>query len=112
MSLNPNFKDASLLVGGADTDLIAGNLLVDFKTTKKGEMGVRDLDQLLGYLLLARKQCQSDPGCPAIERLGLYFCRHGYLWTVDATVWTEHPQFSEIEEWFFNRAEEVFALKR
>jgi hypothetical protein len=106
--LNPNFGDSSILVGGADTDLIAGNLLVDFKTTKKGEMAVRDLDQLLGYFFLASKQRQSDPGFPAIERLGLYFCRHGYLWTLEASVWTEHPQFSEIELWFFNRAKEVF----
>lgn len=106
--LNPNFRDSSLLVGGADTDLIAGNLLVDFKTTKKGEMAVGDLDQLLGYFLLARKQRQSDPGFPTIERLGLYFCRHGYLWTMEASVWTEHPEFLEIEQWFFKHAKEVF----
>ena len=33
--LNPTFGQASSMVGGADGDLIAGDLLVDFKTTKK-----------------------------------------------------------------------------
>jgi hypothetical protein len=34
MLLNPTFGEASLLVGGADADLIAGDMLIDFKTTK------------------------------------------------------------------------------
>ena len=33
--LNPTFGDSSRIVGGADADLIVGNLLVDCKTTKK-----------------------------------------------------------------------------
>lgn len=106
--LNPTFKHASQLVGGADADLIAGNLLVDFKTTKKGEMDAEDLDQLLGYLLLARKHREFDPDFPAIDRLGLYYCRRGHLWTVEASIWTGHPAFRETQEWFFNRAKEVF----
>ena len=108
--LNPNFGASSLLVGGADSDLISGNLLVDFKTTIKGEMGAGQLDQILGYLLLARKQIQSDPSFPPIERLGLYFSRHGYLWTVDASMWTGHPEFSDIESSFFVLAEQVWSL--
>jgi hypothetical protein len=106
--LNPTFKYASGLVGGADADLVTGNMLVDFKTTKKGEVEADDLDQLLGYYLLARKHRQADPTFPAIERLGLYYCRHGHLWAVDAAVWSEHPQFSEIEAWFFDHARQLF----
>lgn len=106
MWLNPNFRETSRLVDGADTDLIAGDLLVDFKTTKESEIKARDLDQILGYLLLARKQRQLDPAFPEINRLGFYFCRHGYLWFVQASVWTDRPEFSEIERWFFKRAEE------
>jgi hypothetical protein len=110
--LNPTFKDSSLLVGGADTDLIAGDLLVDFKTTKRSEMQVGDLDQLLGYYLLARNQRRTDPTFPPINRLGLYYCRHGYLWSMDAAVWMNHPQFPDVEEWFFRRAKEVFDSSR
>jgi hypothetical protein len=110
--LNPVFGQTSLLVGGADADLIVGDMLVDFKTTKSDTMAVQDLDQLLGYYLLTRRQRQADPTFPAINRLALYFCRHAYLWTWDTTIWTEHPVFAETEEWFFTRANEVFKAKQ
>jgi hypothetical protein len=106
--LNPSFRQSSHLVGGADTDLIAGDLLVDIKTTKKGEIDAKDLDQILGYLLLARKQRSVDPTFPVINRLGLYYCRHGYLWSLEASTWASHPEFPGIEQWFFQRADEVF----
>ena len=112
MLLNPDFKEASRLVGGADTDLIAGDLLVDFKTKAKSDMKAGDLDQLLGYLLLARKQRQVDSAFPIINRLGLYYCRHGHLWSTQVSVWTDRPEFLEIEQWFFRRAEEVFGASR
>ncbi len=107
MLLNPNFSQSSRLVGGADADLIAGDLLVDFKTTTKDEIAADSLDQILGYLLLSRKQRLVDPTFPIINRLGLYYCRHGYLWTEDASAWTNHPEFMGIEQWFFERAKEV-----
>jgi hypothetical protein len=112
LMLNPNFRQSSHLVGGADTDVIAGDLLVDFKTTKKGEIEVGNLDQILGYLLLARKQHSVDPSFPLINRVGLYYCRHGYLWSVEASTWTAHPEFPEIEQWFFQRADEVFGASK
>jgi len=102
--LNPDFGRTSGLVGGADADLIAGDLLTDFKTTKKGEIEVGNLDQVLGYLLLARKQRSADPAFPEVRRLGLYFCRHGYLWTASASDWTGHPAFAAVEGWFWERA--------
>lgn len=110
--LNPTFGQASRLVGGADSDLIAGDLLVDFKTTKNGEIENRYLDQILGYLLLARKQRSIDPTFPVINRVGLYYCRHGYLWSVAASTWTFHPGFPGIEQWFFQRADEVFGAAK
>lgn len=110
--LNPTFRSASHLVSGADIDLIVGDLLVDFKTTKKGEINVGNFDQLLGYLLLARKQRIADPTFPVINRLGLYFCRHGYLWSLESSAWTSNPEFLEIEHWFFRRADEVFGASK
>lgn len=103
--LNPSFGEVSKLVGGADTDLINGDLLVDFKTIKSGAMNARDLDQLLGYFFLARRYRQVNPSFPEIKRLALYFCRHAYLWTIETMRWTDHPQFAEVEKWFFERAE-------
>jgi hypothetical protein len=102
--LNPRFKESSQIVGGADADLIAGDLLVDFKVTKKRGMTVEDLDELFGYYLLARNERHVDSRFPEIKRVAFYFCRHCYLWVLDVTTWTDHPQFSEIEKWFFDRA--------
>jgi hypothetical protein len=38
--VNPTFGESSLAVGGADADLIAGDLLVDFKVRTKGAMQI------------------------------------------------------------------------
>jgi hypothetical protein len=105
--LNPDFKQSSKLVGNADADLIAGDLLVDFKVTKADIVKEEYWDQLLGYYLLARNQRRLDPTFPEIKRVAIYFSRHAYLWSVDATAWTNHPQFKEVEQWFFIRAKEV-----
>ena len=100
--LNPDFRESSGIVGGADADLIAGDLLVDFKSTKKPEMTGQDLDQLLGYYLLARRQRGLDPEFPEIKRVAFYFCRHGLLWVQDVGIWTGQPQFPDLETWFFS----------
>lgn len=105
--LNPLFGAASILMGGADADLIAGDLLVDMKTSKEPSIRGKHLDQLLGYFLLARRAHREDRTFPRVRRLGLYYARRAYLWEVDASVWTDHPRFRETEGWFFRRAEEV-----
>jgi hypothetical protein len=108
MLLNPSFGEASRLVGGADADLIADCTLVDFKTTTKEEIEGKSLDQLLGYFLLARRENLTNPSFPALNRVGLYFSRHGHLWIQEVSVWTSHPEFLAVEEWFFKRAGELF----
>jgi hypothetical protein len=107
--LNPTFGDSSILVGGADADLISGDMLVEFKTTKQGKVKLGHLDQLFGYYLLARNQKRIDSTFPAINKVGVYFCRHGYLWILNTIAWTENPQFPEIERWFLKYAEKVYA---
>jgi hypothetical protein len=107
--LNPRFGQTSDFVGGADIDLIAGDSLVDFKTTKQDAVEVGSVDQMLGYLLLARKQQTIDPTFPVINQLSFYFSRHGYLWSMPASNWTSRPEFAELEQWFFQRAAEVYS---
>ena len=106
--LNPVFDDASELVGGADVDLISGDMIVDIKTTKKPVVEAEQLDQLLGYFLLARKQTELDPTFPDIKRVGLYFSRHGHLLCFATTEWTSQPHFLELEERFFSTAKRLF----
>ena len=103
--LNPTFGSSSKMVGGADGDLIAGDLLVDFKTTRKDAIDVTDLDQLLGYSLLSRHERKTDPNFPNIRRVGLYYARRGYLWLYPVSKWTEHPEFPSVEDWFVGTAE-------
>jgi hypothetical protein len=50
--LNPTFP-ASLHVGGADGDLITGDMLVDFKTVSRDDHDIEAFDQILGNYLLA-----------------------------------------------------------
>jgi hypothetical protein len=104
--LNPTFGESSALVGGTDADLIAGDTLIDFKTTKAGEVTAESLDQLLAYLLLARNEQRSDPAFPEIRRLALYFCRHGHVWVQEESLWTSHPAFPELEQWFCDHAKD------
>lgn len=107
MLLNPMFGEASSLVRGSDADLISGDRLIDVKVTKHGRIKEEYLDQLLGYFLLARHHRCADKTFPEIKRIGIYFCRHGYLWVRDVTTWTEHPEFAAIEKWFFARAQDI-----
>jgi hypothetical protein len=108
MLLNPTFGEGSVIVCGADADLIAGDMLLDLKTSKKPDQQTKQLDTILGYYLLARHQRRVDRGFPVIKRLAIYYARYGYLWCAHAVHWTNHPDFLSIEEWFFRRADEVF----
>jgi hypothetical protein len=108
--LNPSFGEASHLVGGTDADLISGNILVDFKATKRSEMQATDLDSLFAFFLLAREQRRIDGKFPEISRAGFYFCRHAHLWLIDATAWTNHADFEQVEQWFLNRARKLHSI--
>jgi hypothetical protein len=105
--LNPTFGEASRLVGGADCDLISGDMLVDLKTTKGDTMQAPALDQLLGYFLLAREYRREQPTFSEIKRVALYFCRHGCLWPLETSAWTERPDFLDVERWFLERAKKA-----
>jgi len=106
--LNPTFGESSKIVGAADADLISGNSLIELKTTKASEYDPQWLDQLLGYLLLARNERRRDPTFPQINRLSLYFCRHAHFLHLNATHFTDDPSFAELETWFIDHAKEVF----
>ena len=112
MLLNPDFEESSRLFGGADADLITGDLLVDFKVSKKAQIVTRQLNQLLGYYLLCRNQRRVDPKFPQVNKVALYFCRYAYLWILDAKMWLENPDFAEVERWFFKRAKEIFNVEK
>jgi hypothetical protein len=74
--LGPTF-DGSHDVGGADADLIADSVLIDFKSTSKCKLTGTILRQLIGYWLLD----YSDRY--ALEKVGVYFTRYEAFFTVD-----------------------------
>jgi len=107
--LNPTFGQTARPIGGADADLIIGDMLIDIKTTKNDTIQVQHLNQILGYFFLARKERTINPTFPVINRFGLYYSRYGYLYSFDASAWTEHPEFLETEQWFFTQIEQLDA---
>jgi hypothetical protein len=65
-------------VGGADADIIIGDLLLDVKAKAKATVGREEFYQLAGYVLLDYDDHYG------IDRVGLYLSRFGHLitWTV------------------------------
>jgi hypothetical protein len=103
--LNPDFGASSKAVSGTDEDLITGDCLVNFKTTKSGEIKTVYLTSLASFLVLARHERLTDPAFPVINRLGIYFCRHAYFWTMDVGCLIENPHFKSLEKLFFDFAQ-------
>ncbi len=106
--LNPKFGTASQLVGGADADLIVDDLLVDIKTTKKIEVSRDYFNQLIGYALLHQINQQNhgsvrDPGA-SLSRVGIYFSRYAYLWTVNLDEIIPEGFDNNFVEWFIKTA--------
>ena len=74
--LNPSFREASKLVGGADADLIIGDTLIDIKTTMNPKQQFSDAWlQIVGYYIL--NVINNDEY--KIKNIGIYFSRHGML---------------------------------
>jgi hypothetical protein len=71
MLLNPTFDMYSSVVGGADADLICGDLLVDVKTTKNAQLKPEMIRQLLLYFMLARRARTEDANFPLVRTLGI-----------------------------------------
>jgi hypothetical protein len=69
--LNPTFGEASVLLGGADADLIVDSRLIDIKTRKTAQLERVDLWQLLGYALADFNDEFR------LKEVGFYFSRHG-----------------------------------
>lgn len=82
--LNPTFGSASLMIGGGDADLIIGDSLIDIKTTKDLKFSKEYFIQLISYFIL--NEIGGITNCNSkieINKLGIYFSRHGYLFEFD-----------------------------
>ena len=102
---NPTFGEGSMLVGGADADLIIDNTLIDIKATKHLKLERDHLNQVLGYYVLSLiGGVNNKPKDRPIENLGIYFARHGELWTIPVLQFGDKRKFEEFKKWFISFA--------
>ncbi len=107
--LNPTFGNASIMVGGADADLVIDEMLIDIKTTKIFQMKREYYDQLIGYYTLYRIDgIDSMPGDSEIKKLGVYFSRYGYLHLYNIEDIIDENTFPEFIKWFKERAAQEY----
>ena len=106
-TLNPIFGNASLLVGGADADMIIDDTLIDIKTTKNLKFEREHYNQLIGYYILSKIGKISGLN-EKIKKIGIYFSRHGVLQTIPASQIDENPNFDSFVKWFEKEARSVF----
>lgn len=101
--LNPTFGKGSLLVGGADADIILDDTLIDIKVTKFLKLEREFLNQLLGYYILSLiGGVNNKHDGKQIKKIGVYFARHGILWTVPLFEIGTIEKFDSFKTWFTN----------
>ena len=85
--LNPHFGKGSRRLGGADADIIADDLLIDFKTTVQPKLTLEMVRQLVGYAVLCNHfgiTKNPDETIPhEIKRIGIYFARSSHMFVTD-----------------------------
>ena len=108
--LNPTFDDASRMVGGANADIIANDILFDIKTTKTSRFTREHFNQIAGYVVLnymdkGRGFFGGLLGRGRLKQFGVYFSRHGVLRTLPGELIHGAPGFSEFVSEFEALAE-------
>lgn len=102
--LNPTFGSASLLVGGADGDLVIDDTLIDVKTSKHLTFEREIFNQVIGYFALS---CIGGvDGCTrvAIKHVGVYYARYGILHRIPIASCIAHSELPAFLRWFAKRA--------
>ena len=101
--LNPSLKAVGSF-GGADADLVFDDVLIDLKTSTEFKLTSRDLNQLIGYLVLSRLGGFSGAkNTPQIRRLGIYFARYAYLYTFSVDELITEDNLNTFCKWFKKR---------
>lgn len=107
--LNPTFGSASELVNGADADLILDGSLLDIKTVKDASLKPDYWRQLVGYAVLADLASEELDDMGKVNRVGIYFSRHGEVWSTSASLIYDNEKYCQFKSWFQERAVEHFS---
>jgi len=101
--LNPRFGEGSHLVGGADADIFIDDTLIDIKTTKNLEIRRESIDEIIGYFILHTLGSIGEyQPKQEVRKLGIYFARHAYLYTIDVEQLIDEHTFDD----FFDLVQE------
>ncbi len=102
--LGPDFGNYARRVNGADSDVIAGERLVEIKCVDEATVRIEYLRQLFSYFLLS--ELIADDGWPRarVEELCLYFARHACAYRIDAATLRAMPGFEELKRWMRKQA--------
>lgn len=107
--LDPTFGAASLLVAGADVDLVVDQTIIDIKTTKNPNLQRAHFNQIIGYYILSRLgNIDGLPEAHQITHIGLYFSRFGELVRFPVEEIIPGDVISSFEAWFIEQAEQRF----
>jgi hypothetical protein len=107
--LNPSFGEGSDIMGGTAGDLIINDTIVDIKTTMKLELDLEKFYQVLIYYILSTiGGLYGDKKCTPLNSIGIYFSRHGILWSINVNEIASDEVFFEFKKYLINYAEERF----
>ena len=99
--LNPVFGKGSIMVGGADADIIIDDTLIDIKVTRHLKLEREYLNQLIGYYILALiGGINKGHNGNIIKNVGIYFARYGLLWKIPLTDLGDITKFENFKNYF------------
>jgi hypothetical protein len=112
--LNPGFGEGSILIGGADADLLIDDTLIDIKATKHLQFTREMFNQLVGYYVLSTIGGITPAGRagPRIRQIGVYFARYGVFVRVPVAEFVNPTTFGAFQRWFKRRAQGSLFLGR
>ena len=103
--LNPNFGPEATKLMSVAGDIVIDDILIDIKTVKNLKVDRKIFNQLLGYYTLYRiGGIQGMPSSNQINKLGVYFSRHGYLHTYKVEDLINESTYPDFIAWFKKRA--------
>jgi len=99
--LNPVFGKGSIMVGGADADIILDDTLIDIKVTKHLKLEREYLNQLIGYYILALiGGINKGYDGSVIKNVAIYFARYGLVWKIPLTDLGDTIKFESFKNYF------------
>jgi len=109
--VNPTFGAASVMVGGADADMVIDDTLIDMKTTKNLRLQRKDFDQLMGYYALHEISGFGELVPKSeITKVAIYFSRYAYLHVLELQGIIDWRTFPDFMHWFKGRADQEYGF--